>query len=89
MANGKGKTAIGGEQFETARGELWQAVVDAAACYRALRILRGYAELRAVPDREGLDLLLEAIQNRLEGSIEGMGLTARAFGLPNAMELIQ
>ena len=39
-------------------------------------------------DREGMAVLLECIQARLELSMQGLGMTAQALGMPDAWELV-
>ena len=73
--------------------EFREAVLEAKSSYRALVLLVGLlnGETEAsfsVTDREGMAVLLESIQGRLELSMQGLGLTAKAMGLPDAWELV-
>ena len=71
-----------------------EAALDAKGSYRAVcllvRMLNGEGSFAfEVTDREGMAVLLEAIRDRLELSVQGLGVTAQALGMPDAWELIQ
>ena len=70
-----------------------EAVHEAKSRYRALCLLVGLLNGEtdasfSVTDREGMAVLLECIQARLELSMQGLGLTAKALGMPDAWELV-
>ena len=71
-----------------------EAALDAKGSYRAVcllvRMLNGEGSFAfEVTDREGMAVLLEAIRDRLELSVQGLGVTAQALGMPDAWELVQ
>ena len=73
--------------------EFRQTVQDAVGSYRAVSVLVGLlnGESEAsfsVTDRAGLAVLLEAIQDRMALAVDGLGVTAKALGLPDAWELV-
>ncbi|AFU45642.1 hypothetical protein C380_09710 [Acidovorax sp. KKS102] len=70
-----------------------EAALEARSSYRAVcllvRLLNGETDASfSVTDREGMAVLLESIQGRLELSIQGLGITAQALGMPDAWELM-
>lgn len=70
-----------------------EAAIETRGCYRAVcllvRLLNGGEGLEfELTDREGMAVLLEAIRDRLELSVEGIGMTAQALGMPDAWELM-
>ena len=70
-----------------------QTVQDAVDSYRAVSVLVGLlnGESEAslsVTDRAGLAVLLEAIEQRMALAVNGLGVTAKALGLPDAWELV-
>lgn len=74
--------------------EFAQLVTDATACFRAVSVLM--ALLRdASPDnldagdRLGVSVLLESVRNRLELTVDGLGATACALGVPVERMVLQ
>ena len=70
-----------------------EAAIETRGCYRAVcllvRLLNTDKGLEfELTDREGMAVLLEAIRDRLELSVEGIGMTAQALGMPDAWELM-
>ena len=70
-----------------------QTVQDAVDSYRAVSVLVGLlnGESEAslsVTDRAGLAVLLAAIEQRMALAVDGLGVTAKALGLPDAWELV-
>ena len=75
------------------QGDFREAVLEAKSSYRALCLLVGLLNGEtdasfSVTDREGMAVLLECIQARLELSMQGLGLTATALGMQDAWELV-
>lgn len=73
--------------------EFREAALEAKSSYRAIcllvSLLNGETGASfSVTDREGMAVLLESIQGRLELSIQGLGVTAQALGMPDAWELV-
>lgn len=86
-------SAAGGSDLRAIHEEFREAALEARSSYRAVcllvRLLNGETEASfSVTDREGLAVLLESIQGRLELSMQGLCVTAQALGMPDAEALI-
>lgn len=86
-------SAASGGDLGAIHEDFREAVQEARRSYRALGLLVGllHGETEAsftVTDREGMAVLLESIQERLDLSIQGLGVTAQALGMPDAWELV-
>lgn len=91
--NRKTDAAAAGAGHGTMIEDFRETVLEARRSYSALGLLVGLlkGETEAslsVMDREGMAVLLECIQSQLDLSIQGMGLTARALGMPDAERLV-
>lgn len=91
--NNETNSAASGGELRAMHGEFRDAVLEAKSSYRALglliRLLNGETVASfSMTDREGLTLLLEAIREHLDLSIQGLGVTAQAMGMPDAWELV-
>ena len=86
-------STAGGGDLRAIHEEFREAVQEAKSSYRALCLLVGLLNGEtdasfSVTDREGMAVLLECIQARLELSMQGLGLTATALGMQDAWELV-
>lgn len=86
-------STAGGVDLGALHEDFREAALEARSSYRAVcllvRLLNGETDASlSVTDREGLAVLLESIQGRLELSMQGLGVTAQALGMPDAWELI-
>ncbi|MBI3100249.1 MAG: hypothetical protein HYY98_01655 [Burkholderiales bacterium] len=86
-------STAGGVDMRALHEDFREAALEARSSYRAacllVRLLNGETEASfSVTDREGLAVLLESIQGRLELSIQGLGVTAQVLGMPDAWELM-
>lgn len=86
-------STAGGVDLEALHEDFREAALEARSSYRAVcllvRLLNGETDASfSVTDREGMAVLLESIQGRLELSIQGLGITAQALGMPDAWELM-
>lgn len=86
-------STAGGVDLGALHEDFREAALEARSSYRAVcllvRLLNGETDASlSVTDREGLAVLLESIQGRLELSIQGLGITAQALGMPDAWELM-
>lgn len=86
-------SAAGGVDLGALHEDFREAALEARSSYRAVcllvRLLNGETDASlSVTDREGLAVLLESIQGRLELSMQGLGVTAQALGMPDAWELM-
>ena len=86
-------STAGGVDLRAIHEEFREATIEARSSYRAIcllvNLLNGETDASfSVTDREGMAVLLESIQGRLELSIQGLGLTAQALGMPDAWELV-
>lgn len=86
-------STAGGVDLGALHEDFREAALEARSSYRAVcllvRLLNGETDASlSVTDREGLAVLLESIQGRLELSMQGLGVTAQALGMPDAWELM-
>ena len=86
-------STAGGVDLRAIHEEFREATIEARSSYRAICLLVNLLNEEtdasfSVTDREGMAVLLESIQGRLELSIQGLGLTAQALGMPDAWELV-
>lgn len=86
-------STAGGVDLGALHEDFREATLEARSSYRAVcllvRLLNGETDASlSVTDREGLAVLLESVQGRLELSIQGLGVTAQALGMPDAWELM-
>ena len=86
-------STAGGVDMRALHEDFREAALEARSSYRAVcllvRLLNGETDASlSVTDREGLAVLLESIQGRLELSMQGLGITAQALGMPDAWELM-
>lgn len=86
-------STAGGVDLGALHEDFREAALEARSSYRAIcllvSLLNGETDASfSVADREGLAVLLESIQGRLELSMQGLGVTAQALGMPDAWELM-
>lgn len=86
-------STAGGVDLGALHEDFREAALEARSSYRAVcllvKLLNGETDASlSVTDREGLAVLLESIQGRLELSMQGLGVTAQALGMPDAWELM-
>jgi hypothetical protein len=91
--NQQTNSAASGGNLGAIHEDFREAVHEAMRSYRALgllvSLLHGETDVSlSVTDREGMAVLLSAIQERLDLSIQGLGVTAQALGMPDAWELV-
>lgn len=86
-------TTVGGVDIRVLHEDFREATLEAKRSYGALcllvNLLNGETEASfSVADWEGMAVLLESIQGPLELSIQGLGVTAQALGMPDALDLV-
>lgn len=82
-------STAGGVDLRTLHEEFREAKSSYRALCLLVNLLNGETGASfSVTDREGMAVLLESIQGRLELSIQGLGVTAQAMGMPDAWELV-